>query len=323
MCNAKKHSPGCTCGFGPPYPPRYRIGEVREWAEEAVDRPTMVRRSLREAGWDARGIEAFAERYAALQRSPLPRASRVEQVKELLRMRRRVVEDSWIDVVEVPLYRFGAPPVKGAKVEYSEGDTDGDACGWTIKFLGVGVSSSTSVEVSRSCTFVAADGAWKQVYVPVKVRVSRVSVHEGGLVVGHGHEAHVLPASESGDPLLQRRGIRSVGGPPDSPGGVGQPIAYHAVVDLSLAGDTSGAVHKEKRIWVTDIARELSVPLSKLVDVSALVRVKRTRRLELNFELPGGHNYRAYLCNGYTLWESPSGTLAKKAKRPSKGDAAA
>ena len=86
---------------------------------------------------------------------------------------------------------------------------------------------------------------------------------------------------------------------------------YHDVVDLALAGDTSGAVHKEKRSWVTDVGWELSLPLGKLVDVSALVRVKRVRRLELVFDLPSGHDYRAYLCKGFTHWESPSGKLAR------------
>ena len=58
--------------------------------------------------------------------------------------------------------------------------------------------------------------------------------------------------------------------------------------------------------------------LGKVADVSALVRVKRTRRLELAFELPGGHDYRAYLCNGFTVWESPDGTLETKSGRASK-----
>jgi hypothetical protein len=49
--------------------------------------------------------------------------------------------------------------------------------------------------------------------------------------------------------------------------------------------------------------------------MSALAKVKRTRRLELAFELPAGHHYRAYLCNGYTWWESPSGPVAEGKSR--------
>lgn len=61
------------------------------------------------------------------------------------------------------------------------------------------------------------------------------------------------------------------------------------------------------------------MPLGKHVDVSALVSVKRTRRLELAFELAGGHDYRALVCNGFTLWQSPVGTMARKSKRSLEG----
>jgi hypothetical protein len=312
MCNAKKHSPGCTCGFGPPYPPNYRITEVTAWEDVVVDHPTLVTRGLRQEGWDAQSIQTFATRFAALQREQMPRGSRVDRVRELLRLRKRVIEDTWSEVVDVPLHRFGAPPVRGARVEYSEGDTATRASGWKLNFAAVGVAASTSVEVTRAHTSVATDGAWKQVYVPVMVQVSRVAVYDGDTLVGHGHEAQVAPPSESGDPLLQKRGVRSVDGAAAMAGGN---LDYHDMVDLALSGDVTGAVHKERRSWITDVAREVSIPLSKLVDVSALVRVKRTRQLELAFELPAGHDYRAYLCNGFTYWDLPRGTLAKASRR--------
>ena len=179
MCNAKKHSPGCTCGFGPPYPPRYRIGGVTEWAEEVLDRPTLVRRSLRETGWDEKSIKAFAQQYAALRHEPIPRSSRVERIRELVGMRKRVIERSWTEVIEVPLYRVVAPPVKGAKVEYSEGESVTDGSGWNLKVTGIGLANTTSVEVNKSSTCVAADGEWKQVYVPVLMLVSQVAVYDG------------------------------------------------------------------------------------------------------------------------------------------------
>lgn len=315
MCNAKKHSAGCSCGFGPPYPPNYRISGVTEWADTVVDRPDLVRRGLQETGWDAGSIHAFATGYNALQREQIPRGTRVGRIRELLGMRKRVVEDTWTEVVEVPLYRFGAPPVKGAKVEYSEGDTDTHGSGWSLKFFGVGVADSTSVEVTKSRTFVASDGAWKQVYVPIMVRVSRIAIYDAGKVVGRGHEAQVVPPRASGDPLLQKRGIRSVQG--GVPGG--DTLDYYDMVDLALSSDVSGAVHRETRTWVTDVGRELSVRLGKIAGASALVRVKRTRLLGLAFELPGGHDYRAYLCNGFTHWDSPRGTIARTSKRFSRG----
>lgn len=320
MCNAKKHSPGCTCGFGPPYPPNYRITGVTEWADAVVDQPTLVRRGLREEGWDAQSIQTFATRFAALQGEQMPRGSRIDRIRELLRMRTRVVENTWNEVVEVPLYRFGAPPVRGAKVEYSEGDTTTHGSGWNLNFRAVGVAASTSVEVTKSRTFVASEGAWKQVYVPVMVRVSRVAVYDGDKFVGHGHDAQVAPPTASGDPLLQKRGIRSAEETAASAGGN---LDYYDMVDLALSGDVTGTIHKERRSWITDVARELSIPLGKIVNVSALVRVKRTRRLELAFELPAGHDYRAYLCNGFTHWDLPRGRMTKVPRRLVAGDTAA
>jgi hypothetical protein len=307
MCNAKKHSPGCTCGFGPPYPPRYRTGTAMEWAEEVIDRPTLLRRGLREEGWDQPSIRAFAAQFAALERGQLPRGSRVDRIRELLGMRTRVVEGTWTEVIEVPLYRFGAPPVRGAKVEYSDGDSVTRGSLWNLKVFGIGVAPSTSVEVSKASTYVASDGAWKEVYVPVLVRMSKIAIYDGDRLVGRGHEGRVAPPNESGDPLLQKRGVRSVD--ESAVAASDGALDYHDMLDLALSGDTSGAVHKEKRTWVTDVVREVSVSLNKVVDVSALVRIKRTRRLELAFELPGGHDYRAYLCNGFTHWDSPRGTM--------------
>lgn len=323
MCNAAKHSPSCTCGFGPPYPPAYSVGKVTEWADAVLDNPRLVRRGLGEIGWDPAAIRSFAGRYADLQRSDLPRNSRVQQVRDLLKLRRRVVEESWIEIVEVPLYRFGAPPVRGAKVEYSEGDSIGHGAGWKVKIFGVGVGSTTTVDVARSFTCAAKDGAWKQVYVPVVLRVDRVAIYDGDVLVGHGHVAQVASAAESGDPLLQRRGVRSVYENYEGLGASDGTISFYEKIDVALSGDTTGEVHKERRSWTTDVSRELSVPLAKVIDVSALVKVKRTRRLELAFELPSGHDYRAYLCNGFTLWESPRPSAARVSRRPRTKDSAA
>jgi hypothetical protein len=311
MCNAAKHSPGCLCGFGPPYPPSYTINGVTEWAEEVLDRPELVERGLRELAWDEKSIQEFVAAYSTLTHSPLPRSSCIQRVRELLGMRKKVEEEVLHEQVRVPLYRFGAPPVSGAKVEYSEGESFVGGGGWNLRFLGVGTGNTTSLDVSKSRTFVASNGACKLVYVPVTVRIARVAIFQGDQLVGRGHEAQVVSPKELGDPHLQRRGCISVAGNTDDD----RPVEHYDVVDLALTGDTSGAVHKDKRSWETNVAREVSIQLNKIADVSALVRVKRTRRLELAFELPAGYDYRAYLCNGLTWWELPAHELKKQPRR--------
>ncbi|MGI8548500.1 MAG: hypothetical protein ACR2M1_14435 [Gemmatimonadaceae bacterium] len=274
---------------------------MTEWAEEALDHPVLVRRGLREMAWDQSSIEAFVRRYAELQSSPLPRESRISRLRELLGMRRKEVEDVTTDWIHVPLYRFGAPAVTGAKVEYSEGESMVEGSGWSLKIFGIGAGDTTSLQVTKSKTFTATGGACKVVYVPVMLQVSKIAVFERDRLIGHGYQAQVASPSASGDPHLQRRGCSSL--PRGECGG--GPSDHYDVLDVALAGDTSGDLHRDRRSWETDVAREVSVSLSKIANVSALVRVKRTRRLELSFELPAGHNYRAYLCNGLTWWEHP------------------
>jgi hypothetical protein len=126
-------------------------------------------------------------------------------------------------------------------------------------------------------------------------------------LVGRGITAEVASPSESKDPQLLRRGIRSI--PWTTARYDEETLDFHDMVDLALSGDRSSAIHKEKRSWVTDVTREVKVQLGKTVKAEALAKVKRTRRLELVFDLPAGHDYRAYLCNGFTHWVSPRAHL--------------
>lgn len=301
MCNAAKHAPGCSCGFGPPYPPSYTPTEVTEWAEEAIENSAVVTRGLRELAWDAASVEAFLERYLEIRNSELPRSTMVSRIRQLLGMRRRVEESVTEDWINVPLYRFGAPSVDGSTVEYSEGESLLQGGGWSLKVFGIGTGDTTSLQVSKARTFVATARTCKLVFIPIRLRVVRVAVYDGDRLVGRGTEAQVAPLRDSGDQLLRRRGCKTLPGTACGPG----PSEYTDVLECLLSGDDSGAVHRDKRSWETDVARDVSVKLAKFVDVSALVRVRRTRRLELSFALPSGHDYRAYLCPGVTWWESP------------------
>lgn len=299
------------CGFGPPYPPTYRIGHVTPWEDEVLDNPSVATPRLREAGYDDSAINDFAKRLAEIRRSPAPRSTLGERVREMLGTRRRVIEETRFEMVDVPLYRFATPNVKGAKVEYSEGTTTANGSGWDVILSGVGLGRTKTVEITKSRTFEAGAGEAKQVYVRVLVRITREAVYDGDRLVGRGYTAEVASPSESGDPQLLRRGVRSASWPiRRQEDGT---LDFHDMVDLALAEDRSGAVHKEKRSWETDVSREVKVTLAKTksVDVSALATVKRTRRLELSFELPAGHDYQVYLCNGFTHWTAPRRRLGK------------
>lgn len=301
MCNAAKHPPGCGCGFGPPYPPTYSAVEVKEWSDQVLEKPDLVRRGLAEAAWDDQSIERFVRVYLEIRNSNLPRETMISQVRELLGWRRRVVDSVTEDWINVPLYRFGAPAVDNAVVEYNEGDSFTGGGGWRATVFGIGTGDTTTVHVNKSRTFVAGAGTWKQVFVPVRLQVSSVSIYERDRLVGRGHDAQVAPLRDGEDKGLRKRGCRTV---PTSKLG-DRPLAYDDVLECQLSSDLSGAIHRDARSWETDVAHEVSAKLGKIVDVSALVSVKRTRRLELSFVLPSGHDYKAYLCPGTLWWERP------------------
>lgn len=252
--------------------------------------------------WDQESIQTFLNRYVEIKNSDLPRPTMISRIRELLGIRRVVEESVTEDWINVPLYRFGAPRVEGATVEYSEGGSLVGSGGWTVKVFGIGTGDTTSVQVNKSRTFVAGAGTCKLVFIPIKLRVATVAVYDRNRLVGRGRTAQVAPLKESGDEHLRRRGCKTL--PCDAC--CGGPSDYLDILDCALSGDSSSVVHRDKRSWETDVAREVSVQLSKFINVSALVRIRRTRRLELSFALPSGHDYRAYLCHGITWWEIPA-----------------
>lgn len=301
MCNARRHPAGCACGFGPPYPPSYSATEVTEWAEEALENSSLVRRGLSEMAWDELSIEEFLVRYTAIRNSNLPRITAIDRIRELLRLRTTLEESVMEEWINVPLYRFGAPHVDGAFVEYSEGESSAEGSGWNLKVFGIGTGDTTTLVVNKSRTFVAKSGACKLVFVPVKLRVATIAVEERGRPVKRGVRAQVAPLPESGDAHLLRRGCKTLPVDACRDG----PKADTELLECILSGDTSGDIHRDRRSWETDVARDVSVRLGKVVDVSALVRVRRTRRLELGFALPAGRDYRAYLSHSAAWWELP------------------
>jgi hypothetical protein len=301
MCNARRHSPGCTCGFGPPYLAPYGSAEVTEWSEEALENAELVTRGLEELDWDRDAIQEFLNRYIEILNSDLPRETMISRIRRLLRMRRIVEESVSSDWINVPLYRFGAPPVDGATVEYSEGASFTEGGLWILKVFGVGTGNTTSLHVSKSRTFVASAGTCKLVFIPIRLRVAKVAVYDRDKLIGRGVQAEVAPLKESGDEHMRRRGCKTV--PREAC--AERPSQHLDILECILSGDTSGAIHRDRRSWEADTAREVSVQLSKYIDVSALVRVKRTRRLELAFTLPSGYYYRAYLGQSATWWEKP------------------
>jgi hypothetical protein len=301
MCNAQNHSAGCTCGFGPPYPDKVTFGAAREWAEEVLKEPWLVRRGLKDLAWDASSIDEFESAYGKIRSSDLSHLRMVERINELLGRRRQVEEEVWNEMIKVPLYRFSAPRVKGATVLYSEGEEIAERSSWVVKVFAVGTGHSRELQVTHTRTYAAEFGACKQVFVPVKLRVARVAVFDRDRLLSRGFRAEVAVPKGKDQLSLRDRGCDNL---PATAGRDGVDADYFDTVTHLLAGDTTKSVHRDERSWRSNIGRDVSLHLKNIVEVGPLVRVQRVRRLSLLFALPAGHDYRGYVSRGGLWWDN-------------------
>lgn len=290
------------CGFGPPNPGVITVEGVTEWAEEVLNEPRLIRPGLATAGWDERGINDFIAIYEKLRGSPAPPGDIVDRVKELLGLRQQIETQVFEDSINVPLYRFGAPPIPGAEVSYSEGMSLSEGAGWIVKVFGIGTGRTTDLAINQTKTFVAESGTYKEVFAKVRLRVSKVTTFEGIRRVGSGYRAEVVLPKKKREIALRGRGCKDI-----DAGSCRQNMDGDEVSPLEywFAEDSSDAIHRDERSWDQDVAKELSLKLQHVVDVGALVRIKRLRRLGLAFKLPAGHDYYGHLGQRALWWERP------------------
>lgn len=285
MCNAAQHSPACVCGFGPPNPGRIIAEGVTEWAEEVLVEPKIVRPSLEAAGWDEPGINVFLALYENLRGSSVAHPTLVERVKELLGQRTQIETEVCEDWIKVPLFRFGAPPVPGAVVSYSEGSTTSEAKSWGVKVFAVGTGRTTDLAIHQTRTFEANSGTYKEVFAKVKLRVVKITTYEGVRRVGTGYRAEVVLPKNKREGSLRGRGCDNIAAETCKQGVEEDDVSP---LEYWFAGDSSDAIHRDERSWDFDVAKELSLRLQKNVNVGALVRIKRLRRLASRDSAPRG-----------------------------------
>lgn len=303
MCNAHRHPAGCECGFGPPYHRYVTQGEGgQDWAQDAVEEPWLVRRSLNDLNWDSKSIAEFVAEYRDLKDSELPEPTVVNRLKELLGRRTFIEEDHWRETVRVPLFRFGAPGVNGSQVVFTEGETLLRGIQWVLKIFGVGTADSTVLQVTTENTYTAGTGECKQVFVPVRLRVARVRVEQNGSVIGTGHRAQVIPPKSKDRSWIKGRGCEDLprakcSGWPD--------IVPEEVLDFDLAADSGRHPHRASTSWELDVGWDVSVKLKKIAEIGPLVRVRRIKKMSLEFTLPKGFDYSACRAIGQLWWSRP------------------
>jgi hypothetical protein len=257
-------------------------------------------RGLRDLGWPLTEIEAFKRDTGAAAGTPeLNVAGRIRNL--LLEYELKVVTER-TETVHVPLFRFGAPNVPGAKVIYREAEATTTQASLRLKVFGVGTGASATLEVERVDNYVAEAGDCKLVVVPIRMRITHVRTLRGEVHVGDGLSAEVVVPKTGSRQLLRARGCRSVGTRTCREPGSG-PLEDQIVHDL--ASDVSGSVHELGRSWTLNYVNEISLAFKGAVQFGPLVRSARKSEVGLLLHLPAGHDYRAKIFRDRLLWESP------------------
>lgn len=278
-------------------------GGSTNWAEDALDEPWLVERSLSELNWGERDIAEFVAEYLELRSSHASRPTIVRRIREMLGRRTIVEEEAWIETLRVPLYRFSAPRASGALVKFSEGEAFFRSGYWILKIFGVGTADSETLQVATTNTYVATNGECKLVFVPVRIRAARVRVEEQDVVVGHGIRAQVIRPKTKNMSFVRGRGCMTLP-KGDCRSGPGQ--TPDEDIRFSLAGDRGAEPHTVTRRWESDVAHDVSVSLNAAgVNVGPVARVRRVHHMQIDMVMPAGYEYLGFRASGGLWWETP------------------
>jgi hypothetical protein len=300
MCNAHKHSAGCNCGFGPPYLNSLG-GSARDWAHDIIEEPTLIEKGLNELGWTQRSTAEFLAEYSQLLETGLPEEDLVLRINRLLRRRKTVEKEVFYEVLRVPLFRFSAPRVPGACVEYSEAQAVLSDAPWQARIFGMGTGGSYAIEYDTGHRYAAENGECKLIFVPVRIRIARVEVVDGGVVVGEGLRAEVQMPKAKERSWIRGRGVRDL-----SAGSCNQPegVLPDEVFDYPLS-DASGSPVTTYRSWRVDMEREIFIGLQKVFGGEVRAKVKRRRAMRVDLTLPAGRDYEGAKARGALWWTTP------------------
>jgi hypothetical protein len=302
MCNAWNHSPGCSCGFGEPTQGVAHITGHSEWPEDVEEEPKLLVRGLHDLGWPSTEIRAF--KLDAGAGLVAPHRNVAGRIRTLLLQYEFEVITEWTETVHVPLFRFSAPSIPGAKVTYREAEATTTQASLMLKVFGVGTGASATLEVERVDSYVAEAGDCKIVVVPIRMRITHVRTLREGVFVGDGIRAEVIVPKTGNRQLLRARGCRSLSASACREPGNG---ALEDQIIHDLTSDATGSIHELERRWKLNYANEVSLMFKGVAQLGPLVRSARKSEVGLLLHLPAGYSYRAQIFRDRLLWQSPNG----------------
>jgi len=204
MCNAWNHSPGCDCGFGPPYPWKIEVGPRISWSQQAVRSRRYYRKALAQMGLGISTIEEELNSYSAegfpissrawRRLSKNARRSRLS-IFDRLFSRYHLEESDYEDrEVDIPIFLLHSSRTqqekKGerntftkAKVEFLRQESVTAATVWSVRLFGFGPSSTQSFTIEHNDHFYSEYGACKLIRLPVTLRLTRLDILKDGQLI--------------------------------------------------------------------------------------------------------------------------------------------
>jgi|GEM_PF-3234399 len=285
MCNGANHTSGCECGFGPPYPGTITKVSAVDWIDRAAHSRDVFKRTLDELNLDEAEIRKFIRDYYTVETSTEP--SKIQKFQQLIRGLEFKDEATKIVPVKVPLFKLHSPFVKGAKVTYRESLGERQR-GWFVTVLGIGTGSTNTYQVIYDSQFESVDGECKQVYVPLNLEVKSVAVYRSRMLVGRGASLSVQGAAD--EQVLRKRGSDLLDDEEcrDSLVGTTETTRYNRKRQPKPTTENF-----DNRLWGEHIVRSIELETIKVFNmpIKPLAELEHHYKLDLEFKLPGKHNY--------------------------------
>ncbi|HWM94622.1 MAG TPA: hypothetical protein VN493_27960 [Thermoanaerobaculia bacterium] len=211
-----------------------------------------------------------------------------DRLKDILGILDVRVEDTIQKRVDVPLFRLHSPKVNGSCVTYQESNEAVGIGDWWVTIFGSGMGAKQDFMVKYSSSFKARNGECKEIFAPITLQISYVSVYKAGARVGQGLRAEALPMD--GKKVINKGvAIR----PESYCCGEDDADSDHEEEIFPLAAEGSNSIPVYERIWTRKEAISTQLGIEAFSVKSTLkTEVRHTRDLKLVFELPGGYDYR-------------------------------
>jgi hypothetical protein len=209
----------------------------------------------------------------------------IDKLKELLGFIEFRVEEYELIDLKLPIFKFNSPNIKGSEVIFETSDTHSEKNDCTFSIFGTGLGDTKSISLSFSNTFESRDGAYKLVFIPIKIKNSLISLYEKGkikkqFIRSELHENEIGEYYEIGiDSMDKNEYFKLI-----------EPIKTKR--KFKLSGDKTPSKHTYKETINSSEAFSYEIGINAFkLNGNCKVNISRRREVKLELKLPTGNDY--------------------------------